>query len=92
VNVRLLFILCLVVMLAFLVPIGDKPVASSTETHWSLSGSSASLQPDLRLSALTWEVQGVSSGGEYRLEELGTPLLTGSGCCCVYLPCVLKNH
>ena len=30
------------------------------------------------------------SGGNYRLQANVQPLLTGSGCCCLYLPCISK--
>ncbi len=40
-----------------------------------------------------WQVQGIASGGGYRL--LGNPISqegTGTPCCCMYLPCVLRQH
>ena len=30
------------------------------------------------------------AGGNYRLLGAVQPLLTGSGCCCTYLPCITK--
>jgi hypothetical protein len=30
------------------------------------------------------------SGGDYRLQGGVQPMLTGSGCCCLYLPCISK--
>ena len=38
---------------------------------------------------LTWQVNGALRGGGYSLLVPATPALTGSGCCCTYLPCVL---
>jgi hypothetical protein len=32
----------------------------------------------------------VASGGGYHLQVLEHPRLTGNGCCCVYLPCILR--
>jgi hypothetical protein len=92
VNARLLLMLGLIVILAFLIPLGDGKGSSSQGVSWSLSGRAAPLGSDLQLSAHTWKVQGVSSGGDYRLENLNAPLLTGNGCCCTYLPCISLNH
>jgi hypothetical protein len=33
----------------------------------------------------------VAAGGAYRLLGPAAPDLRGSGCCCVYLPCVLSQ-
>jgi hypothetical protein len=48
-----------------------------------------------RLVALAWprsvalaETSALASGGRYRL---WSPALQGSGCCCTYLPCVMRN-
>ena len=38
-----------------------------------------------------WRVSGTASGGGYRLSEAAPSALTGSGCCCTYLPCVLRQ-
>jgi hypothetical protein len=35
-----------------------------------------------------WRVSGTASGGGYRLLE--APALTGSGCCCTYLPLIRR--
>jgi hypothetical protein len=37
-----------------------------------------------------WRVEGSASGGGYVLQALQAPILTGSGCCCTYLPCVIR--
>jgi hypothetical protein len=92
VNVRLLLTLGLMVILAFLIPLGDGQGSSSQGAGWSLAGQAAPLNLDLQPLAPTWNVQGVSSGGDYRLENLNAPLLTGNGCCCTYLPCILLTH
>ena len=43
-----------------------------------------------RLASITWPVRGSASGGGYWLVPLSQPALTGSGCCCTYLPCVMR--
>ena len=35
-------------------------------------------------------VRDVASGGDYRLQVVASPRLTGSGCCCLFLPCVIR--
>ena len=44
------------------------------------------------LSSLVWEMSGTAYGRGYRLLGLIRPMLRGNGCCCVYLPCVLRNY
>jgi hypothetical protein len=39
---------------------------------------------------LNWQVSGALSGGNYSLEVRNSPSLTGSGCCCTFLPCINK--
>jgi hypothetical protein len=43
-----------------------------------------------RLSSLAWQVKGSAAGGGYLLQGPVQPALNGSGCCCTYLPCVLR--
>ncbi len=40
----------------------------------------------------TWRVSGAAGGGGYALAALSQPALRGSGCCCTYLPCILRQH
>jgi hypothetical protein len=42
------------------------------------------------LDSTGWQIGGASVGGGYRLEKPAAPSLTGSGCCCVYMPCVMR--
>ena len=44
-----------------------------------------------QLVSVAWEVSGLSSGGDYRLQGPAAPGLRGSGCCCTYLPLTLRN-
>lgn len=43
------------------------------------------------LTSTVWQIRGMADGGEYRLFSFSTPNLRGSGCCCTYLPCVLRQ-
>jgi hypothetical protein len=44
------------------------------------------------LTSVSWQVGGAATGGAYRLLSLSSPTLRGSGCCCTYMPCVLRNR
>lgn len=44
------------------------------------------------LTTLKWQVSGTASGGGYRLLGPAAPTLRGSGCCCTYMPCVMRNR
>lgn len=44
------------------------------------------------LTSASWYVSGTASGGGYRLLSPSRPTLRGNGCCCTYLPCVLRNR
>jgi hypothetical protein len=43
------------------------------------------------LTNLAWQVSGTAAGGGYALTSPQAPALRGSGCCCTYLPCILRN-
>lgn len=45
-----------------------------------------------RLTTLTWQVSGAVGGGGYRLLPAASPELRGSGCCCLYMPCTIRNQ
>ena len=44
-----------------------------------------------RVTTANWQVSGTASGGGYRLVGTMAPGLAGSGCCCTYLPCVMRQ-
>jgi len=44
-----------------------------------------------RLTTADWQVSGTASGGGYRLVGPAAPGAAGSGCCCTYLPCVMRD-
>lgn len=45
-----------------------------------------------QLDAGAWQVQGVATGGGYRLEGLNAATGGGTPCCCVHLPCTLRDY
>lgn len=44
-----------------------------------------------RLMSFAPLAENVAVGGAYRLLGLSVPALQGSGCCCTYLPCLMRN-
>jgi hypothetical protein len=64
----------------------SEPVSTTLYSvqHATLAGGS------FRLTSLCWEVSGIASGGGMRLIRADAPSLTGNGCCCAYLPLILK--
>jgi hypothetical protein len=44
-----------------------------------------------RLTSLAWHADGTAGGGGYHLLAPASPTLRGSGCCCTYLPCVIRD-
>jgi hypothetical protein len=64
------------------------PVQDLSET-WVAAGGG------YRVTALAWpssvslaETSALAGGGQYRL---WSPALVGSGCCCTFLPCAMRN-
>ena len=45
-----------------------------------------------RLNGSAWPTGSLSSGENYQLLVPRATSLTGSGCCCMYLPCVMKAN
>ena len=44
-----------------------------------------------RLSVQGWRITGAARGGNYSLSIPVEPSLRGNGCCCIYLPMVVRN-
>ena len=44
-----------------------------------------------RLAVQTWQVRGATEGGNYQLAAPTSLMGTGTPCCCVFIPCVLRN-
>lgn len=38
-----------------------------------------------------WQVSGTVTGGDYTLTSAYAPVLRDNGCCCTYLPCLLRH-
>jgi hypothetical protein len=45
-----------------------------------------------QLTSFEAQPSNVATGGAYRLLGPAVPELRGSGCCCTYLPCTLRNQ
>ena len=46
---------------------------------------------DYQLTVLGTSTTGAMSGGEYHLQGGVQPMLRGNGCCCTYMPCILRQ-
>jgi C4-dicarboxylate transporter len=44
-----------------------------------------------RLTSLGWHVDRAVAGGAYQLVGPASTVLRGSGCCCTYVPCVMRD-
>ncbi|HBY98288.1 MAG: hypothetical protein M5U01_08250 [Ardenticatenaceae bacterium] len=44
-----------------------------------------------QLARPAWLVSGTADGEGYHLRSAAEPALRGSGCCCTYVPCLLKQ-
>jgi hypothetical protein len=44
-----------------------------------------------QLSSLSWQISGQLSGASYTLSAPSAPSLTGNGCCCNFMPCMLRK-
>ena len=61
------------------------------QLSWGQGVEEAASAKTYHLTSLCWQVEGVSSGGGYRLLSLMAPESKGSGCCCMYLPLLRQN-
>jgi len=44
------------------------------------------------LTSLAWRVGGATSGDKYHLLSPAAQASSENGCCCIHLPCILRNH
>ena len=49
------------------------------------------LSSSIESTGLEWQVRGEASGGAYLLSSTALPEQSDSGCCCTYLPSMLRN-
>lgn len=64
---------------------GHDPPARYTVEQGTSSGAG------YRLTSLAWQVEGTASGSGYRLLGPAAPTSSENGCCCTYIPCVLRD-
>jgi len=83
----------LVVVMAALLLLGGVVLAQSNGPVSSpqvVAVEGRALGGDYQLTSLTWQVSGTASGGRYQLLCPAATTLRGSGCCCTYLPGILR--
>ncbi|UCC63704.1 MAG: hypothetical protein JSV36_01190 [Anaerolineae bacterium] len=82
-------------LLIFTLPVGGGVALAQTAVPGT--GQAMSVQAGTitgggyHLTSLAWQVSGTAAGGGYALTSPQAPVLRGSGCCCTYLPCILRN-
>jgi hypothetical protein len=87
-----LFLIAVALLLgssASLRPAGDVALAQSGGQYAVERGTISG--GGYRLTSLTWQVSGSATGGGYNLLQPASATLTGSGCCCTYLGCILRQ-
>ena len=57
---------------------------------WQVGGSAMLAGQGYQMMSQPWSVCGASSGGGYQLQTLAAPASSENGCCCVYLPVVVR--
>lgn len=76
----------LLLLAGLLLWIGTGQVAATVNqaaaTTWTAAGGG------YQLTVVTWDTPVVAQGGGYTLFGPDTPVLTGNGCCCLFMPCV----
>jgi hypothetical protein len=63
-----------------------QPSGGYTVTEATLAGGG------YHLTSVSLPVDQPMSGGRYQLLSLAESTATGSGCCCTYLPCIMRNR
>jgi hypothetical protein len=86
-RLSLVVLLCTLLGTAVLAQ-GSVPAVSTAYLVEAGTASGAGYQ----LAGGTWQVGGSATGPGYILEAVGRGILQGAGCCCTYLPCVLRGQ
>jgi hypothetical protein len=81
-------------VIVFLVLLGSVVIAQpsrpdSSQPHTVDNG--VAVGGGYQLTGLVWQVTGTATGGNYRLLSPAAPTLRGSGCCCTYLPVLMRR-
>lgn len=72
---------------------GGVAIAGSSDMaaeSWQLSGPAVLTGQGYQLMSQPWSVCGASGGANYQLSSLSVPGSSENGCCCVYLPVVVR--
>lgn len=86
-RIALVALLCLLLGATALARPAEPPVSTGyAVAAGTLSG------PGYSLAGGTWQASGSASGPGYRLDPAGGRILQGAGCCCAYLPCLMRGQ
>ena len=84
--------IAILVLLIVSILLTSAALARAAHSTLEPAGNGAATNRTYVLTSLGWKVNGSVSGDHYLLSSLTVPGLTGSGCCCIYLPCVTRNQ
>jgi hypothetical protein len=84
-RISLLLFLVAFLLLSAVTGAGAGPVPRYQVEMATIAGGRYQLTP------VGTQADNVAAGGSYRLLGPSAPILQGSGCCCTYLPCILRN-
>jgi len=92
-NVFSIVLVVLVCMLLVGVALAQPGGGPSPPTLYTMVEGSASGE-GYHLTSLNWRVNGTVSGGGYRLlgPAASPPPSAEVGCCCTYVPCLMRNY
>jgi hypothetical protein len=70
---------------------GSLALAQSGGLAASVIPSGTASGGNYQLTALAWQVSGSTSGEGYQIISPAAPASSENGCCCAYLPCVVRD-
>ena len=88
-KTRILIALVLLACLAGSIVVGAQSGPATASLTYRVQ-SVAAWGGGYALQGVAWQAAGASSGGGYALQPLAAALHSGLGCCCLYLPILLK--
>jgi hypothetical protein len=84
---KLIFLMLILALVLMPIALAQAKVSAGPDTASSPPGGEILSGGHYHLTDAAWQV---SSGGGYYLVGPASTRLAGSGCCCVYLPCVQR--
>ena len=86
-RITLVALLCLLLGATALA----RPTEPSASTGYVVAAGLLS-GPGYDLAGESWQASGSASGPGYHLDATGGRILQGAGCCCTFLPCLMRGE